>query len=75
MFRAITARGLGQAYIDCYRMVSDFFQMRRPLVIVLCGTAWTGALLQCCAALLQCVCCARSTGLCGIALQHCFHCV
>lgn len=43
LFGVIRSKGLGTNYIDCYRMVTQFFQTRQPLVIVLCGTAWTGA--------------------------------
>jgi hypothetical protein len=42
LLQLITAKGLGSQYIDCYKMVTQFFQQRQPLIIVICGTAWTG---------------------------------
>ncbi len=42
LFGAMRARGFGDQYAASYRTVARFFQQRRPLVILVCGTAWTG---------------------------------
>ncbi|WIA30378.1 hypothetical protein OEZ86_000464 [Tetradesmus obliquus] len=42
LFSIIRAKGFNEQYIDCYRMVTQFYQQRRPLCIIICGTAWTG---------------------------------
>ncbi|GBF91278.1 2-phosphoglycerate kinase [Raphidocelis subcapitata] len=42
LFRLMAARGFGDAYIRCHRMVAAFYRQRQPLVILICGTAWTG---------------------------------
>jgi hypothetical protein len=42
LFGIIRDKGFDEAHIDCYRMVTAFYQSRQPLVIILCGTAWTG---------------------------------
>ncbi|GLC37008.1 hypothetical protein PLESTM_000530700 [Pleodorina starrii] len=42
LFSLMRAKGYGQAYIDCYRTVSEFYQLRQPLVILLCGAPCTG---------------------------------
>lgn len=42
LFRLMAARGFDEPYIRCYRMVTAFYQQRQPLVILICGTAWTG---------------------------------
>ena len=42
LFGAMAARGYGPEYADCCRLVTAFYQMRRPLAIVVCGAAWTG---------------------------------
>jgi hypothetical protein len=43
LFGLMAARGFDEPYIRCYRMVTAFYQQRQPLVILICGTAWTGA--------------------------------
>ncbi|GLI69616.1 hypothetical protein VaNZ11_014283 [Volvox africanus] len=42
LFSLMREKGYGQAYIDCYRTVSEFYQLRQPLVIILCGAPCTG---------------------------------
>jgi hypothetical protein len=42
LFGIMGARGFDEPYIRCYRMVTAFYQQRQPLVILICGTAWTG---------------------------------
>jgi hypothetical protein len=42
LFSIMRNKGFGEEYVDCYRMVTAFFTSRRPIVILLCGTAWTG---------------------------------
>ncbi len=42
LFDLMRQRGYGQAYIDCYRTVSAFYQLRQPLVILICGAPCTG---------------------------------
>eukprot|EP00775_Hariotina_reticulata_P011609 gene11609-11753_t len=42
LFSIIRSKGLGEQYIDCYRLVTQFYQQRQPLCILICGTAWTG---------------------------------
>jgi hypothetical protein len=46
LFSIIRAKGFDEQYIDCYRMVTQFYQQRQPLCIIICGTAWTGELQQ-----------------------------
>ena len=42
LFRIMESRGFGAPYIGRYRMVNQFFQERRPLLILLCGAPCTG---------------------------------
>jgi hypothetical protein len=42
LFSIVRAKGFDEAYIDCYRMVTQFYQSRQPLCIIICGAAWTG---------------------------------
>lgn len=42
LFSIVRSKGFDEAYIDCYRMVTQFYQSRQPLVIIICGAAWTG---------------------------------
>jgi hypothetical protein len=46
LFSIIRAKGFDEQYIDCYRMVTQFYQQRQPLCIIICGTSWTGAQQQ-----------------------------
>jgi hypothetical protein len=46
LFSIIRAKGFDEQYIDCYRMVTQFYQQRQPLCIIICGTAWTGGQQQ-----------------------------
>jgi hypothetical protein len=43
LFGIVRAKGFDEAYIDCYRMVTAFYQSRTPLCIIIGGTSWTGA--------------------------------
>jgi len=36
-------RGFGHEYVDRYKMVTKFFQQRRPLIVLICGVPCTGA--------------------------------
>jgi hypothetical protein len=42
LFSIIREKGFDEAHIDCYRMVTQFYQSRQPLCIIICGAAWTG---------------------------------
>jgi hypothetical protein len=42
LFSIVRAKGFDEQYIDCYRMVTQFYQQRQPLCILICGTSWTG---------------------------------
>lgn len=42
LFGIVRAKGFDEAHIDCYRMVTLFYQSRQPLCIIICGAAWTG---------------------------------
>jgi hypothetical protein len=46
LFSIVRAKGFDEQYIDCYRMVTQFYQQRQPLCIIICGTSWTGAQQQ-----------------------------
>lgn len=35
-------RGFGDDYVERYKMVTKFFQQRRPLMVLLCGVPCTG---------------------------------
>lgn len=35
-------KGFGDEYVNRYKMVSKFFQQRRPLVILICGSPCSG---------------------------------
>ena len=55
------SRGYDDTYVQRYKMVTSFFQQRRPLIILICGVPCTGALTGCvaqgsgtCMALLPC---------------------
>jgi hypothetical protein len=61
LFSIIREKGFDEAHIDCYRMVTQFYQSRQPLCIIICGAAWTGGCWarqgsttsQCCLRLVQ----------------------
>ncbi len=42
LFSIMWSKGYNQQYVDCYKMVTQFYQQRQPLVIMVCGAAWTG---------------------------------
>eukprot|EP00879_Flechtneria_rotunda_P008427 GHRR01008828.1.p1 GENE.GHRR01008828.1~~GHRR01008828.1.p1 ORF type:complete len:921 (+),score=400.41 GHRR01008828.1:941-3703(+) len=42
LFSIVRSKGFDEQYIDCYKMVTQFYQQRQPLCIIICGTAWTG---------------------------------
>ena len=42
LFGSMRARGFGDEYVDRFRMVNKFQQQKRPLIILICGTACTG---------------------------------
>jgi hypothetical protein len=42
LFSIMRSKGFDDQYIDCYKMVTQFYQSRQPLVIIICGTACTG---------------------------------
>lgn len=35
-------QGFGEEFVTRYRMVNQFFQQKRPLIILICGTVSTG---------------------------------
>ena len=43
LFNVLRARGFGDEYVDRYKMVTKFFQQRRPLIVLICGVPCTGA--------------------------------
>ena len=42
LFSIMSSRGFGEEYIERYKMVSRFFQQRRPLIVLICGSPFTG---------------------------------
>lgn len=44
LFSIVREKGFDEAHIDCYRMVTQFYQSRQPLCIIICGASWTGGL-------------------------------
>ncbi|KAK9863060.1 hypothetical protein WJX84_002161 [Apatococcus fuscideae] len=42
LFQIMHSRGFGDDYIRRYKMVTKFFQQKRPLIILLCGVSCTG---------------------------------
>ena len=42
LFSIMSSRGFGEEYIERYKMVSKFFQQRRPLIVLICGSPFTG---------------------------------
>ena len=45
LFGVMRSRGYDDTYVQRYKMVTSFFQQRRPLIILICGVPCTGALL------------------------------
>lgn len=43
LFNVMRTRGFGDEYVDRYKMVTKFFQQRRPLIVLICGVPCTGA--------------------------------
>ena len=43
LFNVLRTRGFGDEYVDRYKMVTKFFQQRRPLIVLICGVPCTGA--------------------------------
>lgn len=43
VFGLLRARGYGDDYVARYRLVARFFQQKRPLIILIAGSACTGA--------------------------------
>ena len=43
LFGVMRARGFGDEHVSRYRLVSQFFQQRRPLIVLICGVPCTGA--------------------------------
>ncbi len=42
LFNSMRSRGFGDEYIQRYRMMNAFQQQKRPLIILICGSACTG---------------------------------
>lgn len=42
LFSSMRARGFGDEYVQRFRMMNRFQQQKRPLIIMLCGSARTG---------------------------------
>ncbi|GAB4819330.1 hypothetical protein N2152v2_006376 [Parachlorella kessleri] len=42
LFSVMRSKGFGDAFIKRYKMVNHFFQQKRPLIILICGSACTG---------------------------------
>lgn len=43
LFELLRRRGYGDDYVRRYQMVTAFFQQKRPLIILVAGSACTGA--------------------------------
>ena len=46
LFSVMQSRGFGNEYVHRYKMVTKFFQQRRPLIVLICGVPCTGAELS-----------------------------
>ena len=42
LFSVMRSKGFGDEFVHRYRMVNHFFQQKRPLIILICGSACTG---------------------------------
>jgi hypothetical protein len=42
LFNVMRTRGFEDEYIKRYKMVTKFFQQRRPLIVLICGVPCTG---------------------------------
>jgi 2-phosphoglycerate kinase len=42
LFAILRAKGYGDEYVRRYQMVTRFFQQKRPLIILIAGSACTG---------------------------------
>ncbi|KAK9909774.1 hypothetical protein WJX75_007283 [Coccomyxa subellipsoidea] len=42
LFNVMRARGFEDDYVERYKMVTKFFQQRRPLIVLICGVPCTG---------------------------------
>ena len=47
VFGLLRARGYGDEYVARYRLVARFFAQKRPLIILIAGSACTGAAMAC----------------------------
>jgi len=45
LFTVMESKGFGAEYTKRYKMVNQFHQERRPLIIVVCGAPCTGTML------------------------------
>jgi hypothetical protein len=66
LFNVMHMRGFGDEHVSRYRLVTKFFQQRRPLIVLICGVPCTGARCRCMppamhAMLLPCMQCCGST--------------
>ena len=43
LFSVMRTRSFGDEYVHRYKMVTKFFQQRRPLIVLICGVPCTGA--------------------------------
>jgi 2-phosphoglycerate kinase len=43
LFNVMRTRGFDDAHVRRYKMVTQFFQQRRPLIVLICGVPCTGA--------------------------------
>ena len=48
IFSVMRGRGFADEFVKRYKMVTDFFQQRRALIILICGVPCTGTLHPCC---------------------------
>lgn len=46
LFNVMRARGFEDDYVERYKMVTKFFQQRRPLIVLICGVPCTGMLIS-----------------------------
>jgi len=42
LFNIMRTRGFEDDYVKRYKMVTKFFQQRRPLIVLICGVPCTG---------------------------------
>lgn len=68
LFQIMEDKGFGGEYVTRYKMVTNFFRQRRPLIILICGVHCSGKLLP----LKTCLQgCRRNAGFCLMHVGTC----